>query len=368
MLDEEEKYRYNRHLILDKVGEEGQEKLDNARVLVIGAGGLGCPALLYLTAAGVGTIGIIDFDTVDISNLQRQILFKSEDVGKNKASTAAKRLGELNPLVKFDVYEEALTTKNALGLFENYDLIIDGSDNFSTRYLVNDASVITDTPLIYGSIFKFEGQLSVFNYQDGPTYRCLFPNPPKENSIPNCSEVGVIGVLPGIIGCQQANEAIKIILNIGESLSGKLMMYDSLGTNYSKINISRNEAEIEKTKALADGFVDFDYEIFCGERSAAEIKEIDLNDFMLMLQSDIQVLDVREEWELPRIEFMNVLVAPLPELDGFVDQVAKDKEVVVVCQHGIRSLRAIDKLQAEYKFENLINLKGGVNNYGKEKA
>jgi len=219
-LGEAEKNRYSRHILLDKVGLAGQEKLKSAKVLVIGAGGLGCPILQYLTAAGVGTIGIIDFDVVDETNLQRQILFNVDDVGKSKAQCAQVHLSKQNPFVNFQVYNERINTQNALELFNQYDIIVDGTDNFSTRYLVNDSCVIANKPLVYGAIFKFEGQVAVFNYNNGPTYRCLFPEPPKAGSVPNCSDVGVMGVLPGLIGTQQANETIKIILQIGEVLSG----------------------------------------------------------------------------------------------------------------------------------------------------
>jgi molybdopterin/thiamine biosynthesis adenylyltransferase len=250
MLNQEENKRYNRHVILDQVGLEGQLKLKAAKVLVIGAGGLGCPVLQYLTAAGVGTIGIIDFDTIDLSNLQRQILFTKNDLGKNKAEVAAQRLKQLNDQVKFKAYPERLTTKNALELFSAYDLIIDGTDNFSTRYLVNDAAVLTNKPLVYGSIYKFEGQVAVFNYENGATYRCLFPVPPKAGTVKNCSEIGVIGVLPGIIGTQQANEAIKIIVGIGKPLSGQLLIYDALKASYLTVGIQRSEEEVQKTLAL----------------------------------------------------------------------------------------------------------------------
>ena len=239
-----EKNRYSRHILLDKIGLEGQEKLKGAKVLVIGAGGLGCPVLQYLTAAGVGTIGIIDFDIVDETNLQRQILFTVNDVGVNKAEAAENRLRQLNPYVRFNIYPERLTTKNALNLFSEYDIIVDGTDNFSTRYLVNDACVITGKPLVYGAIYKFEGQVAVFNFNGGPSYRCLFPEPPKSGSVPNCSEVGVIGVLPGLIGTQQANEVIKLILEIGEPLSGKLLTYNSLDNSFFTLKVNRSEEQI----------------------------------------------------------------------------------------------------------------------------
>lgn len=364
-LNDQEKNRYSRHILLDKVGLDGQEKLKAAKVLVIGAGGLGCPVLQYLTAAGVGTIGVIDFDTVDESNLQRQILFTVNDVGTNKAIAAERRLKQLNPYTNFNVYTEKLTTKNALELFAQYDIIADGTDNFSTRYLVNDACVITNKPLVYGAIYKFEGQVSVFNYKNGPTYRCLFPEAPKPGSVPNCSEVGVIGVLPGLIGTQQANEAIKLILEIGIPLSGKLLTYNSLNNSFISLNINRNEAEVQKVLESAADFEGIDYDFFCGievnemenEISVAELKEL------FDSQEEFQVVDVRGEWEQPRIEKDNVLVAPLNELPNYIDQISKDKKVVVVCQHGIRSIAAIEQLKNDFGFNNLINLKNGVESW-----
>ena len=236
----EEQQQYNRHIILDEVGLVGQEKLKSASVLVIGAGGLGCPVLSYLSAAGVGRIGIIDHDTVDQSNLQRQVLYAQLDIGTPKVEAAKRYLSLLNPFVKFESYNEKLTCSNAVDFFENYDIIVDGSDNFPTRYLVNDAAVLTGKPVVFGSVFKFEGQLSVFNYNQGPTYRCLYSRPPGENEAPNCSEIGVIGVLPGIIGSLQANEVIKIICGIGEVLSGKLLLFDALSLNQSLLKFLKN--------------------------------------------------------------------------------------------------------------------------------
>ena len=217
--------------MLSEIGITGQKKLKDSKVLVIGAGGLGCPVLQYITAAGVGSIGIIDFDVVDVSNLQRQILYSTNDIGANKAAAAKERLNALNPLINIIAYEYKLSNKNALELFSQYDIIVDGSDNFSTRYLVNDACVLTEKPLVYGAIHKFEGQVTVFNFEQGPSYRCLFPEAPSPDSAPNCSETGVLGVLPGIIGVYQANEVLKIILGIGESLSGKLLLIDALKNN-----------------------------------------------------------------------------------------------------------------------------------------
>lgn len=365
MLTDKEKYRYSRHISLDKVGMEGQGKLKAAKVLVIGAGGLGCPVLQYITAAGVGTIGIIDFDVVDETNLQRQILFTTSDIGLNKAAAAENRLKQLNPYVNFNIYPEKLTTKNAINLFSEYDLIVDGTDNFSTRYLVNDACVITDKPLVYGAIYKFEGQVTVFNYQNGPSYRCLFSEPPKAGSVPNCSDIGVIGVLPGLIGTQQANEAIKIILEIGEPLSGKLLTYNALNNSSLILNVNRSEEQIEKVLGDKANFEQMDYDFFCGIKNNSNLEEITIDELQEWYENseEFQLIDVRAEWEQPRVEKENVLIAPLDELDEYVNQISKDKKVVVICQHGIRSVAAIEQLQTEYNFNNLINLQGGIVNW-----
>lgn len=359
-LSNQEKNRYSRHLILDKIGIEGQQKLKAAKVLVIGAGGLGCPVLQYLTAAGVGTIGIVDFDTVDESNLQRQILFTVNDIGKSKAETAKERLLQLNPFVNFIVYNTTLTTENSKSIFSVFDLIIDGTDNFSTRYLVNDTCVKLDKPLVYGSIFKFEGQITVFNYKNGPSYRCLFPTPPKANSVPSCSEVGVIGVLPGIIGAQQANETLKIILNIGQPLSGKLLIYNALTADYTKININKNQTEIDKIKS--DKFIikDQNYEDFCGVNSSGQTT-IDFNNFKTYLnQSGSLIIDVREEWEKPQLSASNLINIPQDEIDDNLEQIPKDIPVIFICQTGGRSANVIEFLKANYQYSNLINLNGGI--------
>ena len=364
-LTDKEKYRYSRHLSLDKVGLRGQEKLKSAKVLVIGAGGLGCPVLQYLTAAGVGTIGIIDFDKVDETNLQRQILFSVNDIGINKAVAAEKRLSQLNPYTNFSVYQKKLTTNNAINLFSNYDIIVDGSDNFSTRYLVNDACIICDKPLVYGAIYKFEGQVSVFNYKQGPSYRCLFPEPPKAGSVPNCSDIGVIGVLPGLIGTQQANEVLKIILEIGTPLSGKLQTYNALDNSTFTLSINRSEKQIKKVKENKTPFNKIDYDLFCGIPSQKNITNITIDELKEMYKSTIefQVVDVRDEWEQPRINKDNVLIAPLDELDEFVEKIATDKKVVLICQHGMRSVDALETLKREYNFNNLINLQNGIINW-----
>ena len=360
-MKKEANIRYNRHLILPEIGPEGQEKLMNARVLVIGAGGLGCPILSYLTAAGVGRIGIIDFDRVDISNLQRQVLFRTKDVGKLKATCAAIHLEKLNPLVQLDVYTERLTTKNALNLFEKYDLVIDGTDNFSTRYLVNDAAVLTDKPLVYGSIYKFQGQVSVFNYQNGPTYRCLFPTPPAPGEIPNCSEIGVIGVLPGIIGTQQANEAIKIILGIGEPLRGKLLIYDALNAHFTKVGFERNQSAVEEVLNRRDSFLSYDYDLFCGITKTLEKGQIDPATFQQSInQEGVLIVDLRESWEVPELNGENIRQLPMDTLEGHVEELESVDQVILVCQSGVRSAQMKTRLESNYQLKNLFELKGGV--------
>lgn len=361
MLTNLEKNRYNRHLILDKIGVEGQEKLKASKVLVIGAGGLGCPVLLYLTAAGVGNIGIIDFDMVDETNLQRQVLFTIEDIGINKALAAQKRLKALNNHVNFTIYQEKLTTKNALTIFSAYDIIVDGTDNFSTRYLVNDACVITNKPLVYGAVYKFEGQITVFNYKNGPSYRCLFPKPPKHGDVPNCSEVGVLGVLPGLIGTQQANEVLKIVLEIGEVLSGKMQIYNALEASFYSLHIKRVEQEIEKVLANAPSFEKFDYDFFCGiEKQSTKQKEITAQELKILLTNEnIQIIDVRAPWEQPKIEVLNAINIPLQDIPTQLEKINRSKKTVVFCQHGVRSLNCIAFLETQ-GFENLINLKDGI--------
>ena len=347
-LTPEEQKQYSRHLILDKVGVQGQEKLKAARALVIGAGGLGCPILSYLTAAGVGTIGIIDHDKVDQSNLQRQVLYTQSDIGTYKVEAAKARLSTLNPFIKFDTYTEALSRENALELFSKYDIIVDGSDNFPTRYLVNDAAVIVNKPIVFGSIFKFEGQVSVFNYENGPTYRCLYPTSPRPNEVPNCSEIGVIGVLPGIIGSLQANEVIKIICGIGDVLSGRLLIFDALSLNQSTLKFAKNK-EIEVVK-LEDS-----YEELCGIVQQREITLTALKN----ARDSYQLLDVRTDAERASENIGGVHI-PLHELHTRLNEVPSDKALVVYCKAGIRSAQAIQMLE-EAGFQNqLINLKGGL--------
>jgi len=360
MLNNREISRYSRHISLDNIGMEGQLKLKNSKVLVIGAGGLGCPILQYLTAAGIGNIGIIDFDIIEESNLQRQILFSTIDTGSYKAEIAAQKLMLLNPLVKFDVYIDKLTTQNALELFDKYDVIVDGTDNFSTRYLVNDACIHTKKPLVYGAIHKYEGQYSVFNYNNGPSYRCLFPEPPKAGTLPNCSELGVFGVLPGIIGCYQANEVIKIILNIGTISSGVLNVFNLLNNSSYSMSIKPSRTEIDNVIKNKDNFKNYNYDIFCGITHNNDIKDINLQEFKLKLKDkNIQILDVREPWELPKINNHSIINIPLNDIENNTNLLSKDLETIVFCQEGVRSIDCIIKLR-KHGFTNLINLKEGI--------
>lgn len=349
-LSQEENIQYSRHLILDEIGKIGQEKLKVAKVLVIGTGGLGCPILQYLTAAGVGTIGIIDDDTIHQSNLQRQILYKHTDIGKFKAEVAASRLVELNPFVNFNVYLERLTTKNALNLCNQYDIIVDGSDNFPTRYLVNDAAVLTNKPLVFGSIFKFDGHVAVFNYQNGPTYRCLFPNSPAPNSVPNCSEIGVLGILPGIIGALQANEVVKIICGFGNVLSGKLLTFNALTLEQNILNFHKNEGY--KITSLES-----DYDSFCG--ISKKPHEISLNELLKSIEH-YSLLDVRSNLEREHYNIGGIHI-PLHELEERYVEIPTNKTVVVYCKAGVRSKMAIDILESKHLNVDFINLKNGIN-------
>jgi len=332
--------RYNRHIILSEIGQEGQDKISDAKVLVIGAGGLGCPILQYLTAAGVGSLGIIDYDVVELTNLQRQVLFGKSSLGQNKAKAAKARLQDLNNEISIVAYPEKLNFTNAVDLFSQYHIIVDGSDNFETRYLVNDACIITNKPLVFGAIYKFEGQVSVFNSKNGPSYRCLFPNPPKKDSIPNCSEIGVLGVLPGIIGTMQANEVLKIILELGNTLSGKLLCYNALTSQISTLKVNRNEAVFQSVLKDKDSFHKTKIEFNC----KAEVKDVSIETFLS--EKNIQFIDVREKHEHPIIGDLEVLHIPLSQLENNLDKIDVTKKKAVFCQSGIRSKQAVSILHA----------------------
>ena len=343
--------RYSRQIILPEVGLTGQAKLTNASVLVVGAGGLGCPVLLYLASAGVGRLGIIDADKVDITNLQRQVLYVTEDEGKSKAETAAQRLSALNPEINIDVYPVWLSKENALDIFSSYDIVVDGSDNFATRYLVNDACIVLNKPLVFGSIFKFEGQVSVFNYKGGPTYRCLFPEPPAAGEVPNCSEIGVIGVLPGIIGTLQANEVIKIILEKGDVMSGVLFMYDALSN------------DIQKLKVFKDPIASVVTELGTYEQVCETSPDIDKKTFDAWKEKNVayQLIDVREPHEFEQRNIGGELI-PMNTVKDNLNRIREDIPVIVHCQMGGRSRKVVDFLY-ENGFKNVYNLKGGLKEF-----
>lgn len=368
-LSRDELIRYNRQIILPDFGVAGQERLKAASVLIIGAGGLGAPNLQYLTAAGVGRIGVIDFDQVSLTNLQRQVLFNTDEVGANKATTAANKLKALNPETAFDVFETQLSAENAMDIIAGYDLVVDGSDNLPTRYLVNDACLFLDKPLIYGAIFRFEGQVSVFNQQledgsRGPNYRDLFPTPPPPEMVPSCSEGGVFGVLPGIVGSMQANEAIKVITGIGTTLSGKLLLFDSLDFTSRYLNIRSNENNpVSGTKPTITGLID--YEAFCAGPAVEKEVLVSVSVHDLQANSPVYfILDVREtyEYEISNLGGLNI---PLGLLKDRLEQIPEDRPVVVHCKSGVRSAQAIDLLKQE-GYTNLLNLEGGILAWQKE--
>lgn len=349
--------RYARHFVLPEFGMEGQEKLKSSSVLVVGAGGLGCPLLLYLSAAGVGRIGIVDDDVVDESNLQRQVLYTVRDLGKSKAETAKEKLSALNPHIQIDVYKERFLPENALELVSKYDIVADGTDNFPTRYLVNDACVLSDKINVYASIFRFEGQVSVFNYLNedgsrGPNYRDIFPDPPPPELVPNCAEGGVLGVLPGIIGSIQANEVIKVLTGIGEPLSGRLFLFDTASFTTRTLKIRKNPDL--KIKDLSF------YEEYCMP-GQTHIKEIDASALQKWINEgeEFQLIDVREPYEY-EIDNMGGDLIPLGEILQQADRIDRNKKVVVHCKMGGRSAQAIEQLERQFGFTNLYNLKGGI--------
>lgn len=364
--------RYSRHIIIPEFNIEGQRKLKAAKVLVVGSGGLGSPLLLYLAAAGVGTIGIVDFDVVEDSNLQRQVLFGVESLGIPKVEAAQKRLEALNPYITIKTYNTFLSSENALAIIKAYDVVADGTDNFPTRYLVNDACVILGKTNVYASIFRFEGQVSVFNYindkgETGPNYRDLFPTPPPPDAVPSCAEGGVLGVLPGIIGSLQANEVLKVITGIGVPLAGRLFIFDALDCSTRTLKIHKNPNLPPVTTLI-------DYEQFCGVSKSHQplqpdtgIKAITVQELKILQDTaaDFQLIDVREPYEY-EIVHLNGMLIPLKTISDNVTHIAKDKQVIIHCRSGKRSADAIRILQAQFGFNNLYNLKGGVLAYAKE--
>lgn len=361
----EELNRYSRHIMIPEFGFEGQAKLKAARVLVIGSGGLGSPLLLYLAAAGVGTIGIVDFDVVEDSNLQRQVLFSTDDIGKSKVQMAKRKLQALNPYITVHVYETAINAANALDMISSYDVVADGTDNFNTRYLVNDACVLMGKPNVYASVFQFEGQVSVFNYKDcngdvGPNYRDLYASAPPAQMIPNCGAAGVLGVVPGIIGCLQALEVIKIITGVGEVLSGRLCVFDALSFETRILHIIKDPTNplsgdtptIHTLKETED---------HCGVGKESNIKEMTFDEFLSCQEQgeQMQLIDVREPAEYEELNLGGLLI-PLADIANNQHLIARDKRVVIHCKMGGRSAQAIRLLEKNFGFNNLYNLKDGI--------
>ena len=364
-LSKEEILRYSRHLIMPEVGMEGQLKLKQAKVLCIGTGGLGAPLGLYLAAAGVGRIGLVDFDVVDFTNLQRQVLFGTHDVGRPKIEAAAARLRDLNPDIRIDTYETHLTSENALDILKEYDFIVDGTDNFPTRYLVNDACVLLGKPYVYGSIFRFEGQLTVFADPNGPCYRCLYPEPPPPGLVPSCAEGGVLGVLPGIVGTIQAMEALKLIIGKGQPLVGRLLLFDALAMKFRELKLRKNpECPACGEHRTITHLID--YVEFCGirgeeaEAPATSVPEISPKDLKARLDrgDDLYILDVREPHEY-QICNLNGHLIPLGELALRAAELDSSQEIVAHCRSGKRSAEAVEFLR-KAGFKKLWNLKGGI--------
>jgi len=364
-LSNDEIGRYSRHLLLPEVGLEGQQKLKAAKVLCVGTGGLGSPLALYLAAAGVGTLGLVDFDTVDFTNLQRQVLFGTSDVGRPKIEAAAEHLRNLNPLIQIDSFETRLTSENALDLFKDYDIVVDGTDNFPTRYLVNDACVLLGKPNVYGSIFRFEGQITIFGAPGGPCYRCLYPEPPPPGLVPSCAEGGVLGVLPGIVGTIQAAETLKLIIGKGDPLIGRLLLFDALGMKFRELKLRKNPdcpvcgGHPTVTKLI-------DYAEFCGIRGEeapappTTVPEITPRELKARLDrgDDIYVLDVREPHEYQICNIGGHLI-PLGDLPSRVHELDSSREIVAHCRSGQRSAKASEFLR-QAGFRKIWNLKGGL--------
>ena len=370
-LSPKELSRYARHLSLPEVGRQGQTRLKNSRVLIVGVGGLGSPVALYLAAAGVGTLGLVDFDEVDITNLQRQILHGTEEIGKPKLESAKRRISSVNPNVQIVKHSCRLDSHNALETLENYDVVVDGTDNFPTRYLVNDACVLLGKPNVYGSIFRWEGQVSVFAKDEGPCYRCLFREPPPPGLVPNCAEAGVLGVLPGVVGSLQALEVIKLILDEGDSLVGRLLIFDALELKWREVKLKRNpDCPVCGDEPTQKELIDYD--VFCGlQGEQSEDPRDSLKRFCEMEPSQLKdqlgsnnppfVLDVREsfEWDIVNLGDFGSYLIPLGELEQRIDEIPDDREIVVHCRSGVRSAKAANIL-ADNGFSGLHNLSGGI--------
>ncbi|MCU1236753.1 MAG: UBA/THIF-type binding protein [Candidatus Solibacter sp.] len=371
-LTQDEILRYSRHLILPEVGIEGQQKLKAAKVLLVGTGGLGAPLGLYLAAAGIGKIGLVDFDVVDFTNLQRQVIHFTKDVGRNKIDSASEKMLALNPHLEIVKHNVALNSENALDIVKDYDLVVDGTDNFPTRYLVNDACVLLNKPNVYGSIFRFEGQATVFAYEGGPCYRCLYPEPPPPGLVPSCAEGGVLGILPGTIGLIQATEAVKLILGIGESLVGRLLLYDALGMRFRELKLRKNpECPICGEHRTITKLID--YYQFCGvpqegvsqETPKQETKlaegEIEVTEVKKMLDrgDNFVLVDVREPHEYQIASIPGSKLIPLGEVGKRLDELDPNADIVVHCKSGMRSAKACGILKAN-GFQHVRNMKGGI--------
>ncbi len=371
-LSNEEIARYSRHLIMPEVGLEGQKRLKAASVLAIGTGGLGAPLGMYLAAAGVGRLGLVDFDVVDSSNLQRQIVHGTKDVGRRKVDSARERLADINPHIEIETYDTRLTSENALTLFKNYDIIVDGTDNFPTRYLVNDACVLTGKPNVYGSIFRFEGQASVFWAERGACYRCLYPEPPPPGLVPSCAEGGVLGVLPGIVGAIQANETIKIILGAEDTLVNRLLLFDAWHMKFREFKLRKDPncpvcGENPTIKELID------YEQFCGlapsqQVAAPQLEEITATELKQRLDrgDDVQIIDVREPHEFEIARIPNTKLIPLGQVVNRMNEIDSSRETVLHCKAGVRSAKAIAALKQAGFGGKLVNLKGGITAWSDE--
>jgi adenylyltransferase/sulfurtransferase len=364
-LNKDEILRYSRHLIMPEVGMDGQLKLKQAKVLCIGAGGLGSPLALYLAAAGVGKLGIVDFDVVDYTNLQRQVIHGTDDVGRLKLASARDTLRDINPFVEVVGYETRLSSENALDIFKDYDIVADGTDNFPTRYLVNDACVLLGKPNVYGSIFRFEGQASVFYAKEGPCYRCLYPEPPPPGLVPSCAEGGVLGVLPGIVGCMQALETIKLILGTGEPLIGRLLLFDALSMKFRELKLRKNpDCVICGTKPTVTKLID--YEQFCGIRGeehvpptqVPEVTPVELKKMMDEKKPFI-LIDVREPHEFQICRIPDSQLIPLGQVPQRMNELNSADEIVVHCRSGMRSAQAVQLLM-KAGFRKIYNLKGGI--------
>jgi sulfur-carrier protein adenylyltransferase/sulfurtransferase len=360
-LSAEELQRYSRHLLMPEVTSEGQKRLKAARILCVGAGGLGSPAALYLAAAGVGTIGIVDFDDVDLSNLQRQILHGTKDIGRSKLKSARDRLRDINPEIEIELHECRFSSENAPELIAQYDVVVDGSDNFPTRYLSNDVCVLARKPNVYGSVFRFEGQTTVFApHLGGPCYRCLFPEPPPPDSVPNCAQAGVLGVLPGIIGMLQAIETIKLIVGIGEPLVGRLLHFDALKVKFRELNL-RRDPQCPVCGEKPTIFSPIDYEQFCGARNEDEIPTMSAHELKRKIDArePFDLIDVREafEYEIARIDGAKLI--PLGEIADRMSELQRERPIVIHCHSGRRSAEAVRLLQ-QRGFANVYNLEGGI--------